>query len=103
MAVIKYKPTTNGRRNMSVPSFEEITKSTPEKSLVKTLKKNSGRNSYGRHYRSSSRQAETRKNTVLLISSVRQKALQLSSESNTILTVRHISRFSLMPRTARAI
>lgn len=33
---------------MSVPSFEEITKSTPEKSLVKTLKKNSGRNSYGR-------------------------------------------------------
>ena len=48
MAVIKYKPTTNGRRNMSVPSFEEITKSTPEKSLVKTLKKNSGRNSYGR-------------------------------------------------------
>ena len=31
MAVIKYKPTTNGRRNMSVPSFEEITKSTPEK------------------------------------------------------------------------
>ena len=34
MAVIKYKPTTNGRRNMSVPSFEEITKSTPEKSPV---------------------------------------------------------------------
>ena len=48
MATIKYKPTSNGRRNMTVPSFEELTKFTPEKSLVKTLKKHSGRNSYGR-------------------------------------------------------
>lgn len=48
MAVKIYKPTTPGRRNMSVPSFEEITKSTPEKSLTKILKKNSGRNNYGR-------------------------------------------------------
>ena len=39
MATIKYKPTSNGRRNMTVPSFEELTKFTPEKSLVKTLKK----------------------------------------------------------------
>ena len=48
MAVKKYKPTTPGRRNMAVPSFDEITKSTPEKSLVKILKKHAGRNSYGR-------------------------------------------------------
>ena len=48
MAVKVYKPTTNGRRNMSAPSFEEITKSTPEKKLTVTLKKNAGRNSYGR-------------------------------------------------------
>ena len=48
MATIKYKPPSNGRRNMTVPSFEELTKFTPEKSLVKTLKKHSGRNSYGR-------------------------------------------------------
>ena len=48
MATINYKPTSNGRRNMTVPSFEELTKFTPEKSLVKTLKKHSGRNSYGR-------------------------------------------------------
>ncbi|MBO4931701.1 MAG: 50S ribosomal protein L2, partial [Clostridia bacterium] len=48
MPTIKYKPTTPARRNMSVPSFEEITKFTPEKSLLATKKKNSGRNSYGR-------------------------------------------------------
>ncbi len=48
MATIKYKPTTPARRNMTVPSFEEITKFTPEKSLIKIKKKHSGRNSYGR-------------------------------------------------------
>lgn len=48
MAAIKYKPTTPSRRHMSVPSFDEVTKYTPEKSLVTTLKKTAGRNSYGR-------------------------------------------------------
>ena len=48
MPTIKYKPTTNGRRGMTVPSFEEITKFAPEKSLVVIKKKHSGRNSYGR-------------------------------------------------------
>ena len=48
MPTIKYKPTTPARRNMSVPSFEEITKKTPEKSLITVKKKNSGRNSNGR-------------------------------------------------------
>ncbi len=48
MPTIKYKPTTNGRRNMTVPSFEELTKFTPEKSLITVKKKNAGRNSYGR-------------------------------------------------------
>lgn len=48
MAVKVYKPTTPGRRNMSVPSFEEITKSTPERSLLAVKKKHAGRNSYGR-------------------------------------------------------
>ncbi|MGI6716669.1 MAG: 50S ribosomal protein L2 [Eubacteriales bacterium] len=43
-----YKPTTPARRNMVTPSFEEITKKTPEKSLVTILKKNSGRNNMGR-------------------------------------------------------
>ena len=48
MPTIKYKPTTPARRQMSVPSFEEVTKFSPEKSLIVTKKKNSGRNSYGR-------------------------------------------------------
>ena len=43
-----YKPTTPSRRNMVSPSFDEITKFSPEKSLIVTKKKNSGRNSYGK-------------------------------------------------------
>ncbi len=48
MAVKTFKPTTPSRRNMSVPSFDEVTKFTPEKSLIATKKKHAGRNSYGR-------------------------------------------------------
>ena len=48
MAVKTIKPTTPSRRNMSVPSFDEVTKFTPEKSLIATKKKHAGRNSYGR-------------------------------------------------------
>ena len=43
-----YKPTTPSRRNMVTPSFDEITKFTPEKSLIETKKKHAGRNSYGK-------------------------------------------------------
>ena len=43
-----YKPTTPGRRGMSVPSFDEVTKKAPEKSLLRVLKKNAGRNNTGR-------------------------------------------------------
>ena len=43
-----FRPTTPSLRNMTVSTFEEITKKTPEKSLLATKKKNSGRNSYGR-------------------------------------------------------
>lgn len=48
MAIKKYKPNTPGQRGMTVSAFEEITKSTPEKSLTVTLKKHSGRNSRGK-------------------------------------------------------
>ncbi len=48
MATKSFKPTTPGRRQMTVPSFEEVTKKTPEKNLVCYLKKTAGRNSYGR-------------------------------------------------------
>ena len=48
MAVKHYRPYTPSRRNMTTSNFEEITKKTPEKSLLETKKKHSGRNSYGR-------------------------------------------------------
>jgi large subunit ribosomal protein L2 len=48
MALKKYKPTSPGRRFMSVSTFEEVTKTTPEKSLTEPLKKHGGRNNNGR-------------------------------------------------------
>ena len=48
MAIKVYKPTTNARRNMSVTDYSGLSKVAPEKSLLEPLKKNSGRNSYGR-------------------------------------------------------
>ena len=48
MPVRKYKPTTNGLRNMSVLSFDEITTDTPEKSLLVSLNKKGGRNASGK-------------------------------------------------------
>ena len=48
MAILNYKPTTPGRRKMSALVNEEITTSTPEKSLTITMKKNGGRNNQGK-------------------------------------------------------
>src|SRR4051794_16932903 len=48
MGIRKYKPTTPGRRGSSVADFVEITRTTPEKSLVEPLPKNGGRNNQGR-------------------------------------------------------
>ena len=48
MAVKSYRPLTPSRRYMKTSSFEEITKSRPEKSLTITKKKTGGRNHYGR-------------------------------------------------------
>jgi large subunit ribosomal protein L2 len=48
MAIKIYKPTSPGRRHMSTPTFEEITKTQPEKSLTVTLKRQAGRNNQGR-------------------------------------------------------
>ena len=48
MSIKFYKPTTNGRRNMSVTDYSQLSKVAPERSLLEPLKKNSGRNSYGR-------------------------------------------------------
>lgn len=48
MAIKKYKPTTPGRRGMSSLSFEEITSTSPERSLLEPLSKKGGRNNTGR-------------------------------------------------------
>ncbi len=48
VAIKRYKPYTPSRRHMTVSAFDEITKSTPEKSLVVHIKKNSGRNNQGK-------------------------------------------------------
>jgi len=48
MAIRVYKPTSAGRRNASVSDFSDLTRSTPEKSLVRKNSKTGGRNSYGR-------------------------------------------------------
>jgi large subunit ribosomal protein L2 len=48
MAVKKYKPTSPGMRGRTGHTFEEITKSKPERSLLKELRRRGGRNSYGR-------------------------------------------------------
>ncbi len=48
MSIKVYNPTTNARRNMSVTDYSGLSKVAPEKSLLRPLKKNSGRNNYGR-------------------------------------------------------
>ncbi len=48
MAIKNFKPTTNARRKMSTLVNEEITKTTPEKSLTVIMKKNGGRNNQGK-------------------------------------------------------
>ncbi len=48
MAIKSYKPTTPSRRQMTVTDYSGLSKVAPEKSLLENLKKNSGRNSYGR-------------------------------------------------------
>ena len=48
MGMKHFNPTTPSLRNMTVSTYEEITKKTPEKTLLATKKKNAGRNSYGR-------------------------------------------------------
>ena len=48
MGMKHFKAYTPSRRNMTVSTYEEVTKKTPEKSLLTVKKKHSGRNSYGR-------------------------------------------------------
>src|SRR5260370_24215595 len=63
MAVKKYKPTTPGQRGMSGYTFEEITKSKPERSLIVSFGRHGGRNASGRvtmHHRGGGNRTLTR-------------------------------------------
>jgi large subunit ribosomal protein L2 len=48
MGIVKYRPTSPGRRFQTVPTFDEITRDRPAKGLLRPLKKSGGRNNYGR-------------------------------------------------------
>ena len=100
MATMKYKPTTPSRRHMSVASFEEITKFSPEKSLIETKKKHAGRNSYGkitvRH------QGGGNKQKYRLIDSREKTVRQLLSVLSTTQTEHLISHFFKMMKARRA-
>ncbi|RZA05776.1 MAG: 50S ribosomal protein L2, partial [Proteobacteria bacterium] len=48
MPIRKFRPLTPGRRFMSIPTYSEITKSKPEKSLLEPIKKHGGRNNSGK-------------------------------------------------------
>ena len=48
MPIKKFKPVTPGQRTKQIPTFEEITTSTPEKSLIRPQKRSGGRNNSGR-------------------------------------------------------
>lgn len=92
MPIKKYKPTTPGRRGMSTLTFEEITKTTPEKSLLAPLKSKGGRNNLGRI--TTRHQGGGHKRAYRIIDFKRNKdGIRLRSlRSSTIQTVRRISR-----------
>ena len=91
MGIKTYNPYTPSRRNMTGSDFSEITKSTPEKSLLVSLSKNSGRNNQGKILLDTA-EAELRKNTESSISrEIKMVFRQLLSVSSTIRTEQLIS------------
>lgn len=100
MAIKKYKPTSPARRFMTVSAYEEITSTTPERSLLVSLNKSGGRNSMGRitvrHIGGGNR------NKYRIIDYKRNKdgIPAKSLPSNTTPTVLQTSRFCTM-RTAK--
>lgn len=88
MAIKKYKPTTNGRRNMTSSDFAEITTSTPEKSLLQPLKNNAGRNNNGRitvRHQGGGHKRQYRRLTSNVIKITSQRLLKRSSTIQTVL------------------
>ena len=58
MAIKKYKPTTPGRRGMTVTDYSVLSKVEPERSLLEPMKKSAGRNNTGPHHRPPSRRRQ---------------------------------------------
>ena len=92
MAVRKLKPTSAGRRFQTVSDFEEITRTTPEKSLTEGLTKKAGRNNHGRV--TSRRRGGGVKRSI---------SRPLSPISSTTRTVPPASRCCTMPTVKNAI
>ena len=89
MGIKSYNPYTPSRRNMTGSDFSEITKSTPEKSLLASKKKTAGRNNQGKI---TVRHHEIDRSTDLSTSrEIRKAFLQRLSVSNTIRTEQQIS------------
>ena len=102
MAVRKLKPTSAGRRFQTVSDFEEITRTTPEKSLTEGLTKKAGRNNHGRV--TSRRRGGGVKRLYRIIDFKRNKLdIPLSPISSTTRTVPPASRCCTMPTVKNAI
>ena len=96
MAMKHYKPTTPGYRGMTSIDYSGLSKVAPEKSLLEPIKKNAGRNSYGRitvRHRGGGNRRKYRVMTSSVTSSIFPQSLRLWS---TILTAAHSSRSSSM-------
>jgi len=91
MAIKHYKPTTNGRRNMTTMDYSELSKVAPEKSLLEPIKKHAGRNSYGRITVRHRGGGNRRKYRVIDFNVSVSEFRQQFSPLNTILTVLHSS------------
>ena len=91
MAIKKYKPTSNGRRGMTVSTFEEITTSKPEKSLLAPLNKKLDATTKVKS-QFVTKPVDTNANIVLLISNVTKTAFQAALlQSSMIQTVHLVS------------
>ena len=103
MAVRKLKPTSAGRRFQTVSDFEEITRTTPEKSLTEGLTKKAGRNNHGRVPAAVAAVARSACIVSSTSSATSSISRPLSPISSTTRTVPPASRCCTMPTVKNAI
>ena len=102
MPIRRYKPTSPGRRFMSVSTFEEVTKSEPEKSLLAPLTKKGGRNANGRITTRHQGGGHKRRYRIIDFKRRRTACRPRSRRSSTTRTGRRASRCSITPTGRRA-